>query len=424
MFSGSIVFVIASLAGASHGGTEAHKAALTFNRDIAPILYEHCASCHHPGEVAPFSLLAYEDAKPRAALISAAIGRRSMPPWKPEPGFGDFTGSRRLTDAVIRAIKEWVEEGAVEGDPRDLPVPPRFARGWTLGKPDLVLKMSKPFEVPPGGHDVYRCFALPTAFVEDKYVLAFELRPSDRKVVHHAVLVQDIHGAARRLEGAAGAGYSCFGGFGFPAPGYVGFWTPGTVPRREPEGVAKVLKKGADLVLQIHFHPTDKPGQEQSEVGIYLSQQPQKKVPTDLTLGTYDIDIPAGERNFKVTNFSYVPGDVEALSIIPHAHLLAREIKASATLPDGTIKPLIWIRDWDFNWQQQYWYASPVRLPQGTRLDMEFTYDNSADSPRNPNHPPQRVTWGEQTTDEMAEIHLEVVPAEKIGAGGKQDVQK
>ncbi len=388
---------------------------MTFNKDVAPIIFAHCTTCHRPGEVAPFPLLTYQDAKSRAPLMAKVVASRLMPPWKPVPGYGEFLGNRRLTDAQIRVIGQWVREGAPEGDPHDLPQAPRFVSGWQLGQPDLVLKMARPFNVPATGDDVYHCFVLRTGLTEDKYVVGFEERPSNRRVVHHSIIVQDEHGAARRLAHGSDVGYPCFGGFGFPAPGYLGFWTPGAVPHRQPPGIAEILKKRADLVLQTHFHPDGRPEEEQTTIGLYFAQRPPREVPMDLTVGSVDIDIPAGDAHYKVASFAYVPGDVEVISIIPHCHLLCREVMANATLPDGGTKPLIWIKDWEFNWQQQYWYRTPVKLPAGTRVDMEMIYDNSSRNPRNPHHPPERVTWGEQSTDEMAEVHLEVVPEQRRG---------
>jgi hypothetical protein len=218
------------------------------------------------------------------------------------------------------------------------------------------------------------------------------------------------------------------GSFGFPVTGYFGIWTAGTLPRREPEGIATPLRRGADLIMQLHFRPSGKPEQEQSAIKLYFAKKPPFKIPRNLSVSTYDIDIPPGEKNYKVKTFSYVLEDVEALSIFPHAHFLAREMKASATLPDDTVQPLLWIKNWDFNWQEEYSFASPLKLPQGTRLDMEFTYDNSTENPRNPNQPAKRVTWGETTSDEMAEIHLRVVSTntkpEAPGPRAKADTQQ
>jgi len=274
------------------------------------------------------------------------------------------------------------------------------------------LQMTKPYEVPADSPEFYRCFVLPARLPEDRYIAAFDVRPSNRKVVHHAILVQDPRRAARRLEGEPGSGYPCVGGFGLPVSGSLAFWTAGILPRAEPENAAAILKKDSDMVLQLHFRPSGKPEHEQCAIGLYFAKRPPRRIFTNITVSSYAIDIPPGEPNYKLRSFSYVPFDAEVLSIFPHAHYLAKEVHATATMPDGTAIPLLTIKDWDFDWQEEYWYAAPLRLPEGTRLDMEFTYDNSINNPRNPNHPPKRVTWGEQTADEMAEIHLRVVAAE------------
>lgn len=334
-----------------------------------------------------------------------------MPPWKPEPGYGNFVGSRRLSDDEIRTVKRWIEQGLVEGDPKDLTPAPHFSNAWSLGEPDLVVKLPEPFTV-PAGNDVYRCFVLPLGLSEDKYISAYEFRPGNRRVVHHAIIVEDTYGAAQRVLGTSPSGYSCFGGFGFPVPGYLGFWTPGAVPRPWPEGIGKGLRKGSGLVVQVHFHPANQPATVQFEIGLYCSKRRPERIPFDIPVGTMDLDIPPGASNYTVKSYAYIAEDVDAIGIIPHAHFLGKEVKATATLPDGQVVPLIWIRHWDFNWQEQYRYVSPVRLSKGTRIDVQWTYDNSSGNPRNPNHPPKRVTWGEGTTDEMSELHLEVVSAE------------
>ncbi len=385
---------------------------LTFNRDIAPIVFQHCAVCHHEGQVAPFPLLNYRDVKKRATQIAVVTRTRFMPPWKPEPGFGDFVGSRRLSDEDISKIQAWVAEGAPEGDPRDLPPTPSFGEGWFFGKPDLVVQLSRPFPVPADGPDVYRCFTLPLPGNEDKYIGAYQFRPLNPRVIHHAIIVEDRYGAARRLQGDSSDGYPCVGSFGFPVPGYMGLWAPGSIPKRWPEGVGKVARKGSGLVVQVHFHPTGKPEPSNFEVGLYFMPEPPRRTPFDIEAGTISLDIPPGERNYTVRSSTFVDEDVEAIGIVPHAHYLGKEVKATATLPDGSVKPLLWIRDWNFNWQELYRFASPVFLPQGTRIDLEWIYDNSDANPRNPSHPPKRVTWGVEATDEMCELHVEVVKAE------------
>lgn len=388
----------------------------TFNRDIAPILFENCAACHRPNEVAPFPLLTYEDARRKAKTIARVVEERSMPPWKAAQGHGEFLGQRRLNDGQIATIRRWAEAGAPEGAGRPPPAP-KFPEGWFLGRPDLVLKMPEPFICPAEGPDIYQCFVLPTNLTEDKYVTAVEYRPGNRRVVHHAILHVDTSGRARELDVAdPGPGYRQSGGVGFRSGGGLGGWAPGTLPRHTPEGVARLLRKHSDIVVQTHFHPSGKPEEEQSQIGLYFAKKPPQKLSHSFPLFGWPLNIPAGEKDYRVRGQFTLPLDVEVFGIMPHAHLLAREIKVQAVLPDGKTQPMIWIPDWDFNWQEQYQYTTPLRLPKGTRLEMQFRYDNSADNPRNPHHPPRRVRWGEQTTDEMAITFFQFVIPHEIGA--------
>lgn len=384
---------------------------LTFARDIAPILYRDCASCHRPGGAAPFSVSSYQDAARRAALIASVTASRYMPPWKPQAGYGNFKGERRLTGSDIAVLREWADGGAPQGDPAHLPPPPRFPEGWQLGQPDLIAKLPQPFSVAADGPDVYQCFVIPLGVRQDSYVKALEFQPGNRQLVHHALFFADPSGAARRRDAAdPGMGYRCFGTPGFlPARG-LGGWTPGAGPIEFPEGASAVLPKGSDLVLQLHLRRTGKPEMEQSSLGLYFTDTPPQKRIVDIPLGSNRIDIPPGERAYKVTDQFTLPVDVEAVGIIPHAHYICKDMKGWAVLPGGTKKWLIWIADWDFNWQEQYRYQTPVSLPAETRLEMEFTYDNSDENPRNPNHPPKRVLWGPDLTDEMAGLHLQVIP--------------
>jgi hypothetical protein len=384
----------------------------TFNRSIAPILFKHCAICHHPGDVAPFSLLTYQDAKPRAKQIALVTEKHYMPPWQAEPGYGNFSNNRRLAETEIRTIKEWVTAGAPEGLPQELPPVPQFVDGWQLGTPDLVLTMPRAFDVPADSPEIYRCFAIPAGLTSDRYVRAVEFRPGTPGVIHHAIVVQDLQRAGRRLEKTPGEGYACGGGFGFAMPGMFTMWTAGTVAHADPEGMATLLRKNSDLVVQLHLRPGKKARRAQATIGLYFAQKPPMRTPMDLSVTSYDVDIPAGERSHKVTAFSYVPVDVDAFSIFAHAHYLATGFKVTATLPSGDVKRLLLIKHWSFDWQENYWFASPLRLPAGTRLDIEVTYDNSGNNPRNPNSPPKRVTWGFLTTDEMCEVHVRGAPVD------------
>jgi peroxiredoxin len=391
-------------------GREIHGEAVTFARDIAPIVYQHCAPCHHPGGAAPFPLLRYEDVTKRASQIAAVTSSGYMPPWKPQPGYGKFRGERGLTEAEVTAIRDWVNEGAPLGKTATPPAP-KFASGWQLGTPDLIAKMPEPFTVPAEGPDIYQCFVIPITLPADRYVRAVEFQPENRSAVHHALFFADLSGGARRRDAEdPAAGYRCFGVPGFLPSAALGGWSPGVAPLETPAQTAVPLKKGSDLVLQIHFHPTGKQEREQASLGLYFTSVPPQRRVADVALGSRNIDIPPGDRSYKVRDGFTLPIDVEAVGIIPHAHYICKDMKGWALLPDGTKKWLIWIKDWDFNWQEQYQYGPSLHLPAGTRLEMEFTYDNSNQNPRNPNHPPKRVLWGPESTDEMAGLHLQVIP--------------
>ena len=378
------------------------QAAPTFSKDIAPILFQNCASCHRPGQVAPFSLLNYTDAAKRAKLIAAVTTSHYMPPWKPESGYGHFTGERRLSDSEIRLISEWAKAGAPEGDAKDLPKPPVFQSGWFAGNPDLTLTLPAPSEVAADGPDQFRCFVLPYQGDAEKFVKSMEFRAGNPRVVHHALLFVDTSGRAKQLDATTPEpGYSCFGGPGFVPGGLLGGWAPGALPRQLPEGLATTIPKGADLVVQIHYHPSGKPESDKSVIGLRFTGAPSVGL-TSVVLGSRKIDIPAGDSHYEVKTSVVIPEDVKAIGITPHAHYLCRDMKVTAHLPDGTVTPLIWIKDWDFNWQGNYSFAEPVALPKGTRVALDYVYDNSSGNPRNPSNPPKRVTFGEQTTDEMA----------------------
>ncbi len=391
----SIAFTAAALA----AGT-ASTSVPTYNRDIAPILYQNCATCHRPGEVAPFSLLTYQDTAKRAALIATVTRAHVMPPWKPEAGYGEFRDARRLTDGQIALIQQWASHGAPEGDPSSRPVPPAFTDGWQLGQPDKIVTIPTKFAVPADGPDQFRCFVIPLNVDQQTYIGAIEFRPGDRRTVHHALVFIDPAQQGRKLAaGSADGGYTCFGGPGFAA-GLIGGWAPGFVAAKPVAGYSTPLPRGADLVIQIHYHPSGKPAQDQSSLGLFFSGPPTRGR-TSLIIGSQNIDIQPGDSHYVIKAEMNIPADAELLRITPHAHYLCRDMKINAYLPDGSVTPLIWIKDWDFNWQSSYTYATPIRIPKGTRIEMEYTYDNSESNPRNPSHPPVRITYGEQTTNEM-----------------------
>jgi hypothetical protein len=397
--AGYLAFTAAGLWAGSPG--------VTFSHDVAPILYRHCASCHHAGAVAPFPLLTYQDASRRAEQIAAVTVRRYMPPWLPDAPH--FAGERRLHDSEIAVLGQWAKEGAPEGNPVETPPPPAFPEGWTLGTPGLEVEMPVAFHVPADGPDLYQCFSIPLPNHAQRYIRAIEIRPENPRVVHHELLFQDVIGAARKRD-PSGAGYECFGTPGFlPAHG-LGGWTPGAQVITMLPGMAETLYAPANLVIQVHFHPTGKPETERTRIGLYFTEEKPRHHLTDIGLTSNRIDIPPGDRDYKVTDHFEIPVDVDTLGIIPHAHYVCREMLGTAILPNGRRVTLIHIPNWNFNWQAQYRYPTPIRLPAGTRVEMEFTYDNSEANPRNPNHPPKRVTYGPASTDEMAGLHIQAIP--------------
>ncbi|MEO8371513.1 MAG: hypothetical protein ABI806_20160 [Candidatus Solibacter sp.] len=380
----------------------------TFSHDVAPLLYARCATCHREGGVAPFPLMTYAAASKRAKLIATVTTKRYMPPWLPaEPR---FQHEARLSAAEIALLAAWSAAGAPEGNPRETPAAPKFSDGWALGKPDLEIAMPAAFAVPSDGPDLYQCFVIPAPGPKNQWVRAIDVRPGNAKVVHHVIVFQDTTRTARKRD--TGAGYSCFGTPGFlPARG-LGGWTPGALPFKMPDDIPTLFHGGSDVVLQIHYHPTGKPETDRTRLALYFTPNPPARRLMDVPLGSNRIDIPAGNAVFKVTDHFTVPVDVDVIGIIPHAHYVCKTMYVYAVMPDGTRRTLLRIPDWNFNWQRQYRYAAPIRLPADTRIEMEFTYDNSAANPRNPNSPPKRIAWGPATTDEMAGTHLEVIPVD------------
>jgi tetratricopeptide (TPR) repeat protein len=362
--------------------------------------------------MAPFSLLTYADALGRAALIARVVTDRTMPPWLPEPGHGRFAGERRLGDNEIDLIRRWADSGAREGPRDDLPPAPTWPQGWQLGEPDLIVS-TLGYDVPAGGTDLYRNFVIPLDVGSRRFVRAVEFRPDHPHVVHHARILIDRSEVSRQLDERD------------PAPGYDGMlvdaaefpdghflgWAPGRLASSPPDDLAWRLDPGTDLVVQVHLRPTGQPERIQARVGLFFARSEPTRRGFVLRLQSKTIDIPPGETDHVVEDRYVLPVDIEVLRVYPHAHYLGKDLKGFATLPDGTRKWLIWIRSWDFEWQDEYAYAEPVSLPRGTTVTMRYTYDNSGSNARNPNRPPQRVVFGPRSTDEMAELALQVLPA-------------
>ena len=385
---------------------------VTFSKDIAPILFDQCATCHRPGGGAPFSLLTYDDARRRATLIGRVTARRYMPPWKAEPGFGNFAGERRLADAQLALIQQWVKGGSPEGDRRDLPVTPKWPGEWRLGTPDLVVTMPEPYQLNADGLDVFRTFVVRIPIAAGRFVKAFEFHPGTPAAVHHASIKIDRTRSSRQLDDEEpGPGYEGGGGRNAAFPdGHFLAWTQGQLPYWLPEGMAWRLEPDSDLVVELHMMPTGKPETVQASVGLFFTDQAPSRMSYIVRLGSQTIDIPAGQSAYSVKDRFVLPVDVDVLGVQPHAHYLAKEIKAFARLPDGSTTWLLQIKDWDFKWQDVYRYREPVTLPKGTTLSMQYVYDNSSANIRNPNRPPKRVTFGQTTSSEMGNLWIQVSP--------------
>ena len=383
----------------------------TFSNEVVRILQQNCQTCHREGDIAPFPLMTYADAKPRASLIKFMTETRQMPPWKPVDGCGDFRDERRLSDADIDTIRKWVAAGAPEGNPAQLPPPREFPSDWALGEPDLTLAVSEPFSPPPHG-DTYRCFTLPTNLVADKWVSAVDTHPGERSIVHHVLTFIDTTGASVALDEAdPGPGYTCFGGPGFSTVGTLGGWAPGSRPLELPENTAFALPAASRVVLQVHYHPHH--GQamsDRTQFGIYFSDDQSPTEMRILPLINDTFTIPPHDANYRVdAQFPFaIPFPLKIWLIAPHMHLLGRKMTVQMTPASGDPTCLITIDDWDFNWQGSYRYVEPVAVPAGARLSLSAYYDNSSTNPRNPNDPPKAVSWGEATTDEMCLAFLGV----------------
>jgi len=382
----------------------------TFTKDIAPIIWTRCATCHRPGAIGPFPLLTFDDVKRRATLIADATRRGIMPPWKPAAGKGDFLDERRLTAAELGRLQQWIADGAEEGDPADLPPLPQWVAGWRLGTPDLVVRMDEPYIVRADGPDVFRTFVIAIPVASTRFVRAIEFEPGNARVVHHANLGIERTQASRQLDRRD------------PEPGYAGSmvvearypegqllgWTPGQAPHPAPDGMPWRLDPGSDLVVQLHLQPTGKLERVQAAIGFFFTDTPPIQTPVGLRIGSETIDIPAGAPAHAISDRYVLPVDVDVFAVQPHANNLGRRMEAHATLPDGRSMPLIEIDDWDFRWQDVYRYAHALALTKGTTISMTYTYDNSSANVRNPHHPPARVVWGEKTSDEMGDLWLQL----------------
>jgi peroxiredoxin len=408
----------------------ARAVAVTYYRDVLPVLQKHCQECHRPGEVGPFALMTYRQAVHWAPDIKEYTRTRKMPPWKPSAG-GPFHGERKLSEREIATLAAWADGGTPEGDPKDAPPPRRFTQGWQLGRPDVVLTVPDDFHLGATGPDLYRYFVLPTNFPGDKYLSAVEVRPGNRRVVHHAIMLIDGAGRARRLEENAqkrakrfpgedhGPGYSVSPAVaffpGFLPDGGIGGWSPGMVLRHLPEEAGNFLPKGADIVLQVHYHRSGRAERDRTQLGLYYCRKPVKGRMQGLSVPAQFLRVPAGDGRYRVTGSIRVRQKCRLIEIMPHMHMLGHHIRVHMTRPGEPKRTLVAIDDWDFNWQENYYFKEPIDVSEGTRFDVEGVFDNSAANPNNPNRPPRTVFAGLATSNEMCVGFLGVV-ADRPGA--------
>jgi hypothetical protein len=361
---------------------------VTFARDVAPILFANCSYCHRPGEVAPFPLLSYKDARPWAVSIKKAVSSRQMPPWNADPHYGSFRDPRRLTDAEIATIAAWVDGGAKEGDPSVTPALPRFSDGWQIGEPDLVLTMVEPVKIPASGTIPYITVPTNYEFPEDAWIQAIEVRPGNRRVVHHAVASASVPS-----DNGPGGGQN------------VHLYSPGLEAMVWREGYGKFFPKGTRISLQMHYNAIGTETTDQSKVGFRFARTPvHTPVNTTIVLNSAIVVPPMVQKHEVIGAFQF-PSEARIHGLRPHMHLRAQLGTASLIRPDGARSVLLHIPRWDDSWQNYYVLSKPERVPQGSILEYLASYDNSPANPLNPD-PTRPVPWGQQVWDEMHSVYM------------------
>jgi len=413
----------------------------TFTHDVAPILYKHCVACHHPNDIAPMSLLTYKDAKPWAAAIKEAVLTRKMPPWLADPHYGKWSNDPRLSSVEMETIKTWADGAKLEGDPKDMPAAPSFPDGWKIGKPDVVISIPT-HTLAATGPDEYTYVKVPTHFTEDKWVIAAELRPGNRKIVHHAhvfVVEPEVKAAAGEQkkpdpqieythwlqihqgtlefirpdapvinDGCARDDNGVFPGTKESDLGsLISSYLPGRAPDVYPEGTARLIPAGSSMNFQIHYsRATHKVETDETSVGLIFAKQPPKQIARRIDLSSHMFLIPAGDPYHEVTECHTFQKDMYITSLTPHMHLRGRAMRFIATYPDGRQETLLNVPNYNFNWQITYRAAQPIFLPKGTRIKIDAHFDNSANNPLNPD-PTKIVRWGAASETEMMDGWIE-----------------
>lgn len=398
-----------------------HAGGVTFNKDVLPILQKNCQVCHRPGEIGPMSFLTYPSTLPWAGAIKTAVTSKKMPPWFADPHYGQFLNEKRLTDGEIATLAAWVDQGAVEGDARDKPAPRQFTEGWNI-RPDRIFRIPKPFKVPAQGSVEYVYFAVSSPFQEDTWVTAGEIRPGDRSVVHH--VVANIRPRGSKWVQPAQVGAEPF----IPGPTYmedlvkanggdftvldnqflVGF-VPGMEAQRfDIDNSAKLIPAGADIVFEMHYTTSGVEAEDQTMLGLELAKAPPKRRFLSMAAGRMDLDIAPGDPNAEAkTQLQFGPA-VDLAYMQPHMHLRGRDMRIDAIYPTGGRETLLYVPNYDFEWQIVYYEKKPLKLPAGTTLELIGHFDNSAGNKANPD-PTQRVRFGLQSWQEMLSAPIAVI---------------
>jgi hypothetical protein len=385
----SALFLFAMFAVTQSDASAGSKKEVTFTKDVAPIFYKNCSECHRPGEIAPFSLMTYKEARPWGKAIREKVAEGTMPPWHADPAHGKFKNDRRLSPKEKEAILNWVDGGMKEGAAKDLPPAPKFAAGWNIGTPDVVLT-AREYDVPAEGTINYQYFMIPTNFKEDKWIQAAEIRPGNRNVVHHVIAF-----VAEVGEMARGKGPFSRDGI----QGLVGF-APGEAAINLPEGQGKLIRAGSILVLQMHYTTNGTAQKDKTSVGLIFSKKPVQKILAGGSAMNRSFVIPAGEGNHQVVSRYTFRQDSHITDLMPHMHLRGKDFQYKLIYPDGASKILLSVPKWDFNWQTRYELAEPIAAPKGSRVECVAHFDNSTANKWNPDAT-KNVRWGQQTWEEM-----------------------
>lgn len=376
---------------------------VTYAEHTKSILDRSCVNCHRPGQLGPFSLQGYENARKWAPMIAETVTARRMPPWLASRGFNHFRDDISLTEYEIAVLNGWAKAGAPRGDAKKEPGDPKYFTGqWQLGEPDFIAAPSEPYELAADGElDVYRRFVIRTDFKETKWVKAADVLPGNKSVVHHVIIYLDEMGATKNERNIYRIGGNVFAKQDLIPDGSLGGWAPGGAISKPPDGLAFELKPGTTILVEVHYHKTGKPEKDLTKIGIYFAKEPVQKALTLAWLPDPTFRIPPGKADYTLRSSWRVPSDVTLHTITPHMHYRGKSMRVELVLPDGSKKPIILIENWDFGWQRTYFFEKPLKAPAGSKIIAETVYDNSAANPRNPVVPPVQVTWGEKTSDEM-----------------------